>query len=62
MHKIPARSFMTSDQIEERANAIELEAAVLEPGVAKDAQVEKARMLRSYADMKRLLTVTKRAS
>ena len=62
MHKIPARSFMTSDEIDERASAIELEAAVLAAGVAKDALVEKARMLRSYADMKRLLTVTKRAS
>ena len=62
MYKIPARNFMTSDQIEERANALELEAAVLAPGVSKDALIEKARMLRSYADMKRLLTVTRRAS
>lgn len=53
---------MTSDEIDERASAIELEAAVLAAGVAKEALVEKARMLRSYADMKRLLTVTKRAS
>jgi hypothetical protein len=61
MRKLIARTYLTADQIEERAHAINLEASALKPSAERSDLVEEARMLRTYADMKRLLAI-KRAS
>jgi hypothetical protein len=62
MHKIPVQNYLTCNQIDERANSLELEAAALAPGARKNALIEQARKLRTYADMKRLLSVADRVS
>lgn len=62
MHKVPARNYMTSEEIDARATLIDLEAAVLEAGARKNALIEEAQKLRIYADMKRLLSRNKQAS
>lgn len=55
MRKIPAQRYLTADQIEQRANAIELEASALKPGAQALALFDEACRLHTYADMKRLL-------
>ena len=62
MHKVPARNYMTSEQIDARATRIEREAAVLEAGARKNALIEEAQKLRIYADMKRLRSSNQPAS
>jgi hypothetical protein len=56
MRKIPAQRHLTADQIEQRANAVELEASSLKPGAQALALLEEARKLHTCADIKRLLS------
>ena len=56
MRKIPARSYQTVEQIEQRVAALEAQASVLQQGAEKTAILVTAHQLRTYADMKRLLT------
>ncbi len=55
MRKISVTGYLNSDEIDERARLMEMEASLLPIGRARSTLVEKARQLRSYADMKRLL-------
>ncbi len=56
MRKIPVQRYLTADQIEQRANAIELKASALKSGAQALALFEEAHRLHTYADMKRLLS------
>ena len=58
MLKVPTANYLNSDQIDERARLIEVEATILPLGTEKSNLVEEARRLRIYADMKRLLTLS----
>jgi hypothetical protein len=56
MRKIPARTYQTVEQIDQRAAALEAQASLLQNGAEKSAILFTAHQLRTYADMKRLLT------
>jgi hypothetical protein len=62
MRKIPVTGYLNSDEIDERARLMEMEASLLPIGRARSTLVEKARQLRSYADMKRLLRASSGAA
>ena len=59
MLKVPAANYLNSEEIDERARMMELEANILPLGTQKSSLVEGARRLRIYADMKRLLSLSK---
>ncbi len=59
MLEIPTAHDLNSDDIDERARMMELEADILPLGTEKSTLVEEARRLRIHADIKRLLTLSK---
>ena len=59
MLKVPTANYLNSEEIDERARMMELEANILPLGTQKSSLVEQARRLRIYADMKRLLSLSK---
>ena len=59
MLKVPTANYLNSEEIDERARLMELEANILPLGNQKSSLVEEARRLHIYADMKRLLTLSR---
>ncbi len=59
MLKVPTANYLDSEQIDERARMMELEANILPLGNQKSSLVEGARRLRICADMKRLLSLSR---
>ena len=56
MRKTEKVAFLSADHLEEQAAARARQAAQLPPGEARQHALKNAAQLRSYADMKRLLT------